>query len=307
MKRNWIRGLTIGMVIWLLIISCTLPSAASELSLSALDMTTTAMSIALTAQAGGAPAAIVQATITPTLQCFPLATANTDANIRSGPGTAYSIVGLLPSGGTASVAGQNDAHTWWFIEFAGGAGGHAWISGSVTTATCIPSALQVVAAPPLPAEAPPSVAEVPAEEAPAEEAPEEEAPPGPLVAIPDLVLPDLHPLAMPDLYVSEYSWSPVPPHMGVSFHVRIGAYNQGNAPAGAFTVQWWLSTTAPSPACTWNVASLVAHGGRILKCDYTPAGWNNAYPSQVVVDSANAVSESNESNNTSSQSLQIKP
>ncbi len=289
--------MTVGMVIWLLIISCTLPSAVPQgapgLPLSAQDMTTTAMSVALTGQAGGAPAAVLQATVPPTLQCFPLVTANTDANIRSGPSTAYDIVGFLPTGGTASVAGQNDTHSWWFIEFAGGAGGHAWIAGSVTTATCIPPALQVVAAPPLPAVVPPSVAEAPAEEAPAEEAPAEEAPPAPV--------------AQPDLYVSEYSWSPVPPHMGVSFHVRIAVYNQGNAPAGAFTVQWWLSTTAPAPACTWNIPSLVAHGGYVRECDYTPGGWNNSYPSQVVVDSANAVDESNEGNNTSSQSLQILP
>jgi hypothetical protein len=77
----------------------------------------------------------------------------------------------------------------------------------------------------------------------------------------------------------------MPPHMGVSFHVRIGAYNDGNGPSGAFTVQWWLSTSAPSSTCTWNVAPLPAHGGRILECDYTPGGWNNAYPSMVVVDS----------------------
>ena len=114
------------------------------------------------------------------------------------------------------------------------------------------------------------------------------------------------PAAKPDLYVSEYTWSPVPPHMDNSFHVRIGAYNQGNAPAGAFTVQWWLSTSAPSPTCTWNVASMAAHGGRILECDYTPGGWAN-YPSQVVVDSGGTVAESDEDNNTWSQALQIKP
>jgi hypothetical protein len=53
--------------------------------------------------------------------------------------------------------------------------------------------------------------------------------------------------------------------------------------------------------------SLVAHGGRILQCDYTPGGWNNAYPSLVVVDSGNTVVESDETNNTLSQSLQVAP
>jgi subtilase family serine protease len=99
----------------------------------------------------------------------------------------------------------------------------------------------------------------------------------------------------------------VPPHAGVSFHIRVGIYNQGNAAAGAFTVQWWLTTSGAGPTCTWNVASMAAHGGRILECDYTPGGWNNAYPSRVVADAGNNVIESNEGNNTLSQALQIAP
>jgi hypothetical protein len=114
-------------------------------------------------------------------------------------------------------------------------------------------------------------------------------------------------VAKPDLIVSEYSWSPMPPHSGVSFHVRVGAYNDGNGPSGAFTVQWWLTTTGSGPTCTWNVASLPAHGGRILECNYTAGGWNNAYPSMVVVDSGGVVDESHEGNNIWSQAFQILP
>jgi hypothetical protein len=210
--------------------------------------------------------------------------ANSPINVRSGPGTAYEPpIGSLPLGGSAGVAGKSDDGTWWYIVFPAGAGGHGWVSGSVVTAYCIPATLANVAAPPLPTDKPTKVPEPPAVEGPTE------VPPA---------------AAKPDLYVSEYTWSPVPPHMGVPFHVRIGAYNQGNAPAGAFTVQWWLSTTAPSPACTWNIPSMAAHGGRILQCDYTPGGWAR-YPSQVVVDSGGTVDESNEGNNTWSQDLQI--
>ena len=291
MKKISNRGWKIGMIVWLLVMACNLPivaqPGAAEPTLSQQDLASTAVSIALTSQAGGvvgvtpvvptSPEATLVPTSTftavPTITpCYAMVTANVDANVRGGPGTVYDIVGALPLNGTARVTGQNDARTWWYIEFPSGSGRYAWIAGSVTVASCIPDALQYVAAPPTPT--PPPTATL---------------------------------VALPDLYVSEYTWSPVPPHMGFPFHVRVGIYNQGNAAAGAFTVQWWLSTTAPSATCTWHVASMAAHGGRILECDYTPGGWNNAYPSRVIADSADTVNESNESNNAWSQALQIAP
>lgn len=292
MKTRSHRGWITVLVTWLLVMACSLPAAtpqpASEPTLSSQDIASTAVSIALTAQAEEnvvEPSQLppVEATATspaaptnvPTsTQCVATVTATTNANVRNGPDTAYDIVGVLPTGGAARVAGQNNAGTWWYIEFAGGPGGYAWIAGSVTSATCIPPALQIVAAPPLP------------------------------TAIPATFTPTL--VAMPDLYVSEYTWSPVPPHMGVSFHVRIGVYNQGNAAAAAFVVEWWLTTTGAAPTCTWGVTSLVAHGGRILECDYTPGGWSS-YPSAVYVDVGNHVNESDESNNTRTATLKISP
>ncbi len=289
MKKNKNQGWMVGLIVWLLTITCGLPTAATQVTqspgeptLSPQDVASTAASIAMTAQAGDTDEPTAQFVPSPTTQptatqCVAMVTTNTNANVRIGPDTAYDIIGAIPLGGTARVAGQNQAKTWWYIEFAGGPGGYAWIAGSVTTATCIPSALQIVAAPPLPTAIPATATTVP-----------------PVVA-------------KPDLYVSEYSWSPMPPHMGVSFHVRVGVYNQGNAAAGAFTVQWWLTTTGSGPTCTWNKPSLVAHGGWVLECDYTPGGWNNAYPSRVVVDPLDYVDESNESNNTWSAPLQIAP
>lgn len=290
MKQTTHRGLAIGIAVWLGIVACNLPGAGTQVSnqptLSPENLAATAAAMAMTGQAGSQPTSPPASqptqpaeppTPVPTAtQCLATVTTTTDANVRTGPGTAYDIVGFIPTGGTARVAGQNDARTWWYIEFAGGPGGYAWIAGSVTSAICIPPALQVVAAPPLPTAVPPTATNVP-----------------PVVVL-------------PDLFVSEYTWSPVPPHMGSSFHVRIGVYNQGNGPAGAFTVQWWLSTSASSATCTWNLASLVAHGGRILECNYTPAGWAN-YPSRVIVDSSDTVDESNEGNNVWAQSLQILP
>jgi len=82
--------------------------------------------------------------------CEPTIKTNTDANVRSGPGLAYGIYGVIPQNGTAPVAGKNSAGDWWYIEFAGGEGGHGWIAGSITTATCIPETLAIITAPPVP-------------------------------------------------------------------------------------------------------------------------------------------------------------
>jgi len=295
MKKVMNRGLTVGMIVWLLTITCTMPNAATQVStqptLSAEQLAATAVSIALTSQAGGNPPSPTTAppasqptqALPPTIQpsatqCYAMVTATTNANVRYGPGTAYDPpIGSLVIGATAAVDGKNADGTWWYIVFAGGAGGHGWIAASVVTASCIPSGLAIIAAPPLPTAPPPTATTIP-----------------PVVALPDLI-------------ITEYSWSPVPPHMGISFHVRIGAYNDGNGPSGAFTVQWWLTTSGSGPTCAWNVASLVAHGGKILQCDYTPGGWNNAYPSMVIIDSGHNVAESNESNNTWSAPFQIAP
>ena len=195
-----------------------------------------------------------------------MVSANTNANVRTGPDTVYDVIGYIPAGGTARIAGQNDNRTWWYIEFAAGAGGHAWVAGSVTTATCLPAVVQVVAAPALPP-TPTFVAAAPV-------------------------------AGKPDLIVSEFTISPATPIMGQSAHVRIGAYNQGDAPSGPYVVVWYGLSTFASPSCSWNVNHNNAHGGRILECDFTFQSW---YPinkaSLAIVDVNNDVDESHEGNN----------
>jgi hypothetical protein len=90
------------------------------------------------------------ATGVPPTACLPTVTTNVDANVRNGPGQVYGILGQLLQGTLANVAGKNAEGTWWYIEFAAGPNGHAWIAGSVTTATCIPANLPIIAAPPTP-------------------------------------------------------------------------------------------------------------------------------------------------------------
>lgn len=151
------------LILGLAAITCNLPSTVAGPELSPDDIANTAAARAMTAQAAIAPAA---ATVVPLVlpsntappaptACSATVRATTNANVRSGPGTAYDVVGYLPSDGTAPVAGRNDANTWWYIQFPGGYGGYAWVAASVVTTACLPQVVQVVAAPPLPT-APPT-------------------------------------------------------------------------------------------------------------------------------------------------------
>lgn len=95
-----------------------------------------------------APTATIVSSATP---CTPIITVNSNANVRSGPGTVYDPpVGTLPAGATATVDGKDSTGTWWYIVFPSAPGGHGWISASLVTASCIPSALAVIPAPPTP-------------------------------------------------------------------------------------------------------------------------------------------------------------
>lgn len=169
MSKNRKRILAAALLLWMLIVTCNMPAGTVEpISQSSDDIANTAVAKALTAQANivvpvtGATATFTPLpTIVPTnTQCNAMVTANTDANVRSGPGTAYDVIGAIPMAGTAPIAGRNDANTWWYIQFAGGYGGYAWIAGSVVTASCLPPVVQVVAAPPLPTVPPPTKTEV---------------------------------------------------------------------------------------------------------------------------------------------------
>ena len=153
---HWLAGFAIIAAI----LACNLPSTQQTPSavMTAAALTVQAQSTAApqgtptgqVSDVGQAATGQPSALAAPATQCSPIVTAATNANVRGGPGTDYEILGYLPIGGTAPLAGRNDANTWWYIEFPAGPGGHAWIAQSVTSAACLPSAVQVVAAPPPP-------------------------------------------------------------------------------------------------------------------------------------------------------------
>lgn len=110
----------------------------------------------------------------------------------------------------------------------------------------------------------------------------------------------------PDLYISEFALSPAVPVKGQPVEVRIGVYNRGAAPAGVFTVQWWPGENYPAPACAWNLDSMAARGGRILKCRYGGyPSWYSRINTKVVADSAETVTESVESNNMRKMKIRV--
>lgn len=58
--------------------------------------------------------------------CPPLASVQTNANCRSGPGEIYTVLSSLPAGAQAEVVGQSQDGYWWVIDLPGG-GGNCWI------------------------------------------------------------------------------------------------------------------------------------------------------------------------------------
>ncbi len=110
MRKN--RVLPSIIALWLAIISCNLPSgqatqeAATGLSAEELAGTATALAstpLAATATFTPGISSITEtATVTPT-QCTPIAVSNTNANIRSGPGTVYPTVDSVTAGTSLTV------------------------------------------------------------------------------------------------------------------------------------------------------------------------------------------------------------
>ena len=102
-----------------------------------------------------------------------MVTANVEANVRSGPGTNYAVVGLLAEGASAPVTGRNADSSWWQINYQGTT---AWIADSVATASPPAYNAPIVSAPPPP---PATSTPVPPTPAPTAPAPAPTNPPAP--------------------------------------------------------------------------------------------------------------------------------
>ena len=78
---------------------------------------------------------------------IPRVMAATIVNIRSGPDTAYPVVGTLLPDSPLPVIGQNETGTWWQVRQEDGTPG--WVSNSVVEASDV-TGVPIVAAPPSP-------------------------------------------------------------------------------------------------------------------------------------------------------------
>jgi hypothetical protein len=106
-----------------------------------------------------------------------------------------------------------------------------------------------------------------------------------------------------DLYISEMSITPANPHAGDTVTARIGIYNRGAAPAGAFRV-YWRYWTGDFDVCDWGVDSLSARGGRILECSVTLPG---SYDTVATADAKADIAESVETNNNRTLHVDVAP
>jgi hypothetical protein len=78
------------------------------------------------------------------------------ANVRSGPGQNYPVIGGLQAGETAPVIGRDAAGTWFVISFSGSLSGQGWVSNLVSSYAGDVNSLPVVAVPPPPPTAQPT-------------------------------------------------------------------------------------------------------------------------------------------------------
>jgi hypothetical protein len=108
----------------------------------------------------------------------------------------------------------------------------------------------------------------------------------------------------PDLRVTSMSFSTNPAKKGVAFTVTVVIKNKGDVAAGAFAVQWWSSSAVM--ACDWLVPSLGVDEAKTLTCTYKYLSWST-YTAKTVVDPANNVAESNETNNIREETLKVLP
>lgn len=77
---------------------------------------------------------------------IPLVTAHDGAvNLRSGPGTGFDKIGLIPNGKSLEIVGRNGDSSWWLVS---GPDGLAWVADSVVIASNVGDDVPVIGVPP---------------------------------------------------------------------------------------------------------------------------------------------------------------
>jgi len=113
------------------------------------------------------------------------------------------------------------------------------------------------------------------------------------------------PGAQTDLVITDVTFIPDPALQGQPFAAALIISNRGDADAGIFTVRLRFHAGLGLPDCNWDVELLGAGGSTRLDCTRTTNAFPGGYPTELAVDVEEEIPESDETNNSSNQPLQV--
>jgi uncharacterized protein YgiM (DUF1202 family) len=208
--------------------------------------------------------------VSPTsLDNTPRATANLNANVRSGDSTLYPVVAILRVGETARIVGISTTGSGWYLVELGD-GTRGWISPSTVTVAGDLRTLQRVSPPPVPATPTPTRTNTP-------------VPSGNLTG-------------------SAPSLNPNPPTCNVTFSVLANITNNGtsrtNSPAAVIIRDVHVASGTVTTSIVRELPQLdpganFVVGGDLLVTTF----FDEQHRVEVIIDSSNQVIETNETDN----------
>lgn len=137
-------------VIFVMKLAAVTPTTAPQPTATAVPPTVTP-----TAVVSGSAELTNTAATTASVSIAPeLTITNEFANIRSGPGINFNLVGKLNQNEKAPVRGKNQDGTWWQIAFDKGPNGVGWVFGQLVSVNAAAAQVAAVAAPPTPTSPP---------------------------------------------------------------------------------------------------------------------------------------------------------
>lgn len=218
------------------------------------------------------------ATTTTLAGCTAMSSAGGAANLRSGPGTVYAILGGLPVGQVAQVLGVWTGGSWYQVSYNGQI---LWVSGAVVAFSGDCSALPLLAAPanaPLAPTATPTASPIPAATA------------TPLPTATPTDVPMLPDLAVLGMTITQDS----PTHARVTFDV----YNRGTVDV----TQPFYVYVCITALCVEKQVTLSVRAGSATNVFVDLNHPSSAVPETVAVavDSRGEIAELREDNNTTS-------
>ncbi|MBL6982068.1 MAG: hypothetical protein ISR58_12850 [Anaerolineales bacterium] len=118
-------------------------------------------------------------------------------------------------------------------------------------------------------------------------------------------LQDQVPSGQPDLVVLEATFDPDPVVSGQPFTSSFVIQNQGDAPAGAFTLLWKFHAATGIGVCSWDYDSLAAGESVWGGCSKTTNAQPGQSPTVLTIDFENEIEESDDNNNVLTPALYV--